>query len=130
MNSAALVRFTARINMVCVKKRHVGNYQEMEGQRDGSLFGTAWTLMLSESENGISLPQRKETALPFCPFVSGHVCCATPDAPTDSVVMASFLSGHLVSPINGKPFVQSFIQVLIYEGQWQPGMHSGKRLPG
>lgn len=81
VNSAALVRFTARINMVCVKKRHVGNYQKMEGQRDGSLFGTAWTLMLSESENGISLPQRKETALPFSPFVSGHVCCATPDAP-------------------------------------------------
>lgn len=64
---AKLVRLTTRINMVFVKKRHVGNYPEKEGQRDGGAFATTWTLMLSRSENGIYFPQRKETALPFCP---------------------------------------------------------------
>lgn len=73
VDSAALVRRAARINLACVKKKHGCNYTETAGQRDGSLFATAWTLLLSESENGIYLPQRKETTLPFCPFVSQHV---------------------------------------------------------
>ncbi len=73
LDSAASVRLTARINLACVKKRQGCNYTETEGQRDGSLFATAWTLLLSEDENGIYLPQRKETTLHFCPFVSGRV---------------------------------------------------------
>lgn len=73
VDSAALVRLTARINLACVKKRQGCNYKEREGQRDGSLFATAWTLLLSKSENEIYFPQRKETALPFCPFVSQRV---------------------------------------------------------
>lgn len=73
MGSAALVRLTSRINLACVKKRQGCNYPETEGQIDSSLFATAWTLLLSKSENGVYLPQRKETPLPFCPFVSHHV---------------------------------------------------------
>lgn len=73
VDSAALVRLTARINLDCEKKRQGCNYTETEGQRDGSLFATAWTLLLSQDENGIYWPQRKETALHFCPFVSRHV---------------------------------------------------------
>lgn len=63
----------------------------------------------------------------FCPWVSEHVFVVPPDMLLHSVVMALFLSEHLVFPINGKPFVQSFIQVLIYKGHWHPDMHSDKR---
>lgn len=68
--SVALVRVGTRINLACVKKRQGCNYTEMEGQRDGTLFATAWTLLLRESEKRICLLLRKETALHFCPFVS------------------------------------------------------------
>lgn len=73
VDSAALVRLTARLNLAGVKKKQGCNYIETEGQKDGSLFATAWTLLLSERENAIYLPQRKETALPLCPFVSPRV---------------------------------------------------------
>lgn len=100
MDSAALVRLAAGINLDCVKKRQGCNYPETEGQRDGSLFATAWTLLHSETENEIYLLQRTETALPFCPFVSRHVRLLW-HMLRHSVVMASFLSGHLCFPING-----------------------------
>lgn len=83
-NGRPTMRLAASINMVCVwKKRHVANYLEMEGQRDGTLFGTAWTLMLSESENGISLAQGKATSLPFSVYLSQDTSLlCRPDAPT------------------------------------------------
>lgn len=64
-DSAVLVRLGAKINLACVKKSQGCNYTETEGQRDAGLFATAWTLLLSESENGICLPQRKEDCSAF-----------------------------------------------------------------
>lgn len=120
-----VVRLTAGINLACVKKRQGCNYPETEGQRDGSLFATAWTPLLSKSENGIYLLTRKETALPFCPLVSRHAPPLWgPTCPQHSVVMTSFLSGHLFSPINGNSSVQSCIEIFMSEGQWQPDIHS------
>lgn len=104
VNSAVMGRLTAGINKVCVKNRHVANYLEMEGQRDGSLFETAWMLILCESENGICLPQRTQAALRFlslCLWIRVYVDMGPQTLP-HPVVMASFLSGHLVSPINAK----------------------------
>lgn len=118
MEGAALVRLTARINLACVKKSQGCNYTEMEGQRDGSLFATAWTLLLSDCENGIYLVQRKETAHNFC--LSTCPFAVPPHGLTHSIVVASFLSGHFFASINGNPTVQSFTEFFIFEGQWQP----------
>lgn len=85
MNSAVMGRLTAGINKVCVKNRHVANYLEMEGHRDGSLFETAWMLILCESENGIYLPQRTQAALLFFVPLSVDTCLCghgSPNAPT------------------------------------------------
>lgn len=110
VDGAALVGLTARINLACVKKRQGCNYTEMEGQRDGSLFATAWTPLLSKSENGIYLPQRQETVLPFCPFVSWRVpSLSHPTCSHTLLLWPHFLSGHLLPPINGNSTVQSFI---------------------
>ena len=59
LDSAASMRYAARINMACVKKSQGYNYTEMERRKDGSLFATAWTLLLSASENEVYLPQRE-----------------------------------------------------------------------
>lgn len=60
--SAALLRLTARINLACVEKSPGCNYTEMEGQKGGSLFDTAWTLLLTASENRMSFPQKRHSA--------------------------------------------------------------------
>lgn len=125
IEGAALVRLTARINLACVKKSQGCNYTEMEGQRDGILFATAWTLLLSDCENGIYLVQRKETAHDFC--LSTCPFAVPPHGLTHSIVVASFLSGHFFASINGNPTVQSFTEFFIFEGQWQPDMYSEER---
>ncbi len=124
-DSTALVRLTARINLECVKKRQGCNYPETEGQRDGSLFATAWTLLLSKTENGIYLLQRKENALSFCPFVSQRVpppCHMR----LHSVVMASFLPGHLCSLVNGIS-LSNPLWSPSYSERKQSDMHSQER---
>lgn len=63
------------MNMVlCRKKRHVANHLETQGQRDGTLSGTAWTLTPGESENGTFF--RRGEAGP-CFRLGTRLCCAT-----------------------------------------------------
>lgn len=117
VDSAASVRLATRINMVFVKKRHVGNYPEKEGQRDGSAFATTWTLMLSKSENGIYFPPRKRLLSLFVPeSLSMSLLCHLTRSYT-LLLWPYFFKENLFFPVNGKPFVQSFIEVFKYEGQ-------------
>lgn len=73
--SAALLRLPARINRACVKKSPGCNYTEMEGQRGGSLFDTAWTLLLTASENRMYVPQKRHCAPWFS--LRRSICHAT-----------------------------------------------------